>query len=70
MFRLHVPAMKCGGCASAVARSIKNVDAAARIETDLESREVKVASVQSVAAILTALREAGYPSEPVPQPLG
>lgn len=44
MHRFHVPGMKCDGCLGSVTRAIRSLDPQARIEGDLESREIKVTS--------------------------
>ena len=66
----HVPNMKCGGCVGAVASAIRGIDPEARIDANLETRAIKVTSTRLEAALLTALRQAGYPAEPLMQPLG
>lgn len=70
MHLFHVPGLTCGGCLGFVTRALKGVDRHARIEADLRTRTVKVISGRFESALLRALREAGYPSEPVLLPLG
>jgi copper chaperone len=65
MYVIHVPDMKCGGCFGAVTRAIRTVDQAARIEADLDRREIRVSSGENEAAILQVVREAGYRAEPM-----
>jgi copper chaperone len=65
MHRFHIPTMTCGGCLAAVTRALRKADPAVEIDGRLQTREVTVASDQSEAALLSALREAGYPAEPV-----
>ncbi|RDI61909.1 heavy-metal-associated domain-containing protein [Microvirga subterranea] len=68
MYVIHVPDMKCGGCLGAVTRAIRTVDEAARVEADLERREIRVSSGETEAAILQVVREAGYQAEPTSAP--
>jgi len=65
----RVPDMKCGGCVGAVASAIRGMDPETRIEADLETRAIKVTSTAREAALLTRLRQAGYPADPLTQPL-
>ncbi|MBH1963506.1 MAG: heavy-metal-associated domain-containing protein [Comamonadaceae bacterium] len=53
--------MTCGGCAKYVTKAVLSVDPQALIETDAPAREVRVKSALDESALLTALREAGYP---------
>lgn len=65
MYRFHVPGMKCGGCLGAVTRILQALDPHARVEGDLERREVTVTSAKDEASLLTALDKAGYPARTV-----
>ena len=64
--KLHIANMNCGGCANAVTATIKQIDPQARIEVDLDGRNVTVQSTQQALAFESALIEAGFP--PVLQP--
>ncbi|MBM1174184.1 heavy-metal-associated domain-containing protein [Microvirga arabica] len=68
MHLFHVPGMNCGGCIRAIARAVQALDPQARVEADLETRTIKVASRQSEAALLNVLSNGGYPAEPVARP--
>ncbi len=70
MYLFYIPAMKCGGCLGAVTRALQSVDRNVRIEADLGRREIKVASSRFESVLLAALRDAGYPAEPVVQHIG
>ncbi len=70
MYLFHVPGMKCGGCASAVTRTLQSVDPTALVRVDLGKREVQVTSSNSERSLLAALAAAGYPAEPVLQHIG
>ncbi len=59
-----VPEMSCGHCTSAIEISIRAIDPDAKVACDLESRTVAVESGASEAALLTAVRDAGYAATP------
>jgi len=60
---LHIPKMRCGGCAAGVEKAIQSVDASARINTDIEARRVEVTTPADRQNLLAALADAGYPAE-------
>ena len=66
----HIPKMMCGGCIAALSAAVRAVDQTARFEADLGARTVRILSNRSPSALLRTLREAGFPAEPVLQPLG
>ncbi len=71
MLRFSVPTMACASCAKGVTRAIQAVDADARVEADLTEREVRVENEKvDEAALLDALRNAGYPAERKLAPVG
>ncbi|KIF83339.1 heavy-metal-associated domain-containing protein [Noviherbaspirillum autotrophicum] len=61
MYELKVEGMSCNHCVNAVTRSVQEVDAAAKVDIDLSQQTVRVASSASLAAIQSAVSEAGYP---------
>jgi copper chaperone len=61
MTRLSVPDMNCGHCKATVERVIRDVDPAARVEIDLETRTAAV-EVTDLAPVLAALADEGYPA--------
>ncbi|MFH0129890.1 heavy-metal-associated domain-containing protein [Variovorax sp. EL159] len=61
MQEFEIQSMTCGGCASRVARAIKNLDAQARIEFDMPTRTVRIDTTEDRASVVAALAEAGYP---------
>lgn len=61
MIEFDVQAMSCGHCASAITKAIKEVDPAATVEVNLDSKKVKVKSTEDRATLTEALAEAGYP---------
>ena len=61
MYELKVEGMSCGHCVSAVTKSVKEVDAAAKVEVDLAQQKVTVNSDAGLDAIKAAVEDAGYP---------
>ena len=70
MYLFHVPGMRCGGCLGSVTRALRAIDADASIEANLDRHEIRVTSSRFESALLAALRDAGYPAEPVVQHIG
>ncbi len=62
MHHIHVPGMSCGGCLRTVTRALQTLDPQARIESDLKTRTIKVASHKEEASLLAAVSNAGYPA--------
>ena len=66
MQRFRVSGMTCGHCVRAVTNAVKNVDAAAVVEVDLEKKQVTVHGESAPAGRLAAAIAAeGYPAEPL-----
>jgi copper chaperone len=61
MYELKVEGMSCGHCVSTVTRSVKDVDAAAKVDVDLAQQKVRVESSADLNEIKSAVEEAGYP---------
>jgi len=70
MHVFHVPDLKCGGCLGFVVRALRDIDHAVHVKADFPARTLRVISTRFESALLRALREAGYPAEPVLLPLG
>jgi len=66
----HIPKMMCDRCVAALSDTLRAIDGAARVEADLRDRSVGVVSRHDESALLRTLHEAGFPAEPVLQPLG
>jgi copper chaperone len=64
MVKLSVPDMTCGHCVKVISAAIQALDAGARVEVDLRSRQVSVTSSASRAAIQQAVVAAGYTPTP------
>lgn len=60
MTKLHVENMNCGGCAKGVTRAVQGLDQAAKIVVDLPAKEISITSFAGPAALIDALKSAGY----------
>ena len=63
MPNFRVPDMTCQGCVRAVTGAVKDVDAAAAVDVDLDSKQVRVTSTAAPDALAAAMREAGFTVE-------
>jgi copper chaperone len=62
MIQFRLPALSCAHCVAAVTEACHEVDPAARVEVDLETKQVHVDTAQDRRdALVGALTEAGYP---------
>ncbi|WP_348695787.1 heavy-metal-associated domain-containing protein [Duganella fentianensis] len=61
MYQLQVENMSCGHCVGAVTKAVQAVDAAARVEIDLASKQVKIDSSAALPVLSAAIVAAGYP---------
>jgi copper chaperone len=62
MTRLSIPDMSCGHCKAAVTTALTAVPGVAAVEVDLSDRSARVDGNAPLAALLTALDQAGYPA--------
>lgn len=60
MLDFQVNGMTCGGCARAVTKAVKSVDASANVQVDLGAKRVTVESAADAAKVRSAIEEAGY----------
>lgn len=61
MTTFNVPNMSCGHCIKSITEALQAVDADARIETNLATKNVSIDSKASSVLLVHALTEAGYP---------
>jgi copper chaperone len=61
MIEFQVPAISCGHCVRAVNEAVKEVDAQAKVDVNVETKKVNVQSSADRAKLVAALTEAGYP---------
>ncbi|MGV6475329.1 heavy-metal-associated domain-containing protein [Azotobacter vinelandii] len=64
MQKFQVKGMSCGHCVRAVTRAVQALDAAAEVQVDLPSGEVKVLSRLPAEQVMEAIREEGYEVAP------
>ncbi len=61
MLTFHVPDISCQHCVAAITQSVQAADAAAQVQIDTATKEVRVASAKlDEEAIALAIAEAGY----------
>ena len=60
MHELQVEGMSCNHCVSKVTRAVKAIDDAAKVEVELASKMVRVASAVDFEDLVAAITEAGY----------
>jgi copper chaperone len=65
MHLFHIPSLTCGGCLGFVIRALQDIDQQVRLEANLMDRTVKIISSRFESVLLRALRQAGFPAEPV-----
>ncbi len=60
IFNLSIPGMKCAGCVSAIEKALGNEAGVIKSEVDLESKSAMVESDTSLAALISAIKAAGF----------
>lgn len=60
MIELNVPDMHCNSCVGRITQAVKGVDAGARCEVDLGTRNVFIDSALPPSDFVEALEEVGY----------
>ncbi|MGL5831632.1 MAG: heavy-metal-associated domain-containing protein [Waterburya sp.] len=58
--KLTVPDMACGTCATNITEAIQQLDDQATVQTDLETKQVVIASTASESSLKEAIAAAGY----------
>jgi Cu+-exporting ATPase len=61
MYELTVEDMSCGHCVGRVTKAVQGVDQAAKVEVDLPTKKVRIASKAALDQIAAAIDAAGYP---------
>lgn len=62
-FTITVPDMACGACADAITRAVQEIDPGAGIDTNLDSKAVKISSSMHPETLIQAIKKAGYTVE-------
>jgi copper chaperone len=65
MKSFHLPDMSCGHCKATVEKTIHALDPEARIEFNMEARQIVLETRAETANIQAALAAAGYPATTV-----
>lgn len=60
MTTFNVPEMSCGHCKAAIEKSVAAADPASDVAIDIDGRTVQVQSGLDDAALLAAIKDAGY----------
>jgi copper chaperone len=60
ILRLIVPNMACGACAETITQTVQNLDPAARVITNLDTKLVEIDASINEVAITAAIKKAGY----------
>ncbi|HQX60600.1 MAG: heavy-metal-associated domain-containing protein [Rhodoferax sp.] len=61
MLEFTINDMSCGHCASVITKTVRSLDAQAKVDVDLAHKKVQIESTEDRATIAEALTEAGYP---------
>jgi copper chaperone len=61
MYELQVEGMSCDHCVNAIRRSVRDVDAAAKVEVDLTQQKLRIDSTAPLDDVKEAIVDAGYP---------
>ncbi|WP_343595823.1 heavy-metal-associated domain-containing protein [Acinetobacter sp.] len=59
--KLEIQNMTCGGCARSVTATIKELDPAAQVNIDIDSKIVDVETKLNIDQVTQALTEDGFP---------
>lgn len=62
MIEFKVADMSCGHCASVITKTVRELDAQAKVDIDLGNKTVRIESSADRSALAQALDEAGYPA--------
>jgi copper chaperone len=62
MLELTLPTMSCQHCVATITRTVQRLDAAATLEIDLASHQVRIDSTQPPEVLKAALADEGYAS--------
>ena len=60
MTKYSIPDMSCGHCKASVEKAVASVDPSAKVVVDLTTRHADIVSTSTPAALIAALKLAGY----------
>jgi copper chaperone len=63
MQTFHVSDMTCAGCVKAITGAVRDLDDAATVAADLQTKLVRIDSRATPAALAEAMRDAGFTVE-------
>jgi len=66
LIKLSIPAMKCGGCVSAIEKALDGTDGVVKSEVDLASKSASIESDASLLTLLDAIKAAGFDAAELP----
>lgn len=58
--QLHVPDMACAACAATITQALQGVDATAVVETNLQTKQVKIQTQSPEDVAIATIQAAGY----------
>jgi len=58
--QFKVPSMKCDGCAEAVTEAIQSLDADAKVDVNVDTKDVAAETTASAAAVREAIAAKGH----------
>jgi len=62
-FTITVPDMACSACSDTITRTLKEIDPATTVDTDLDSKAVTISSNVDHETLTQAIKKAGYTVE-------
>jgi copper chaperone len=65
VIQFHSPDIHCDGCIRAMTSAVRDLDENARLQADLVTKLVQVETSAAQAAVVEAIRDAGFTVEPV-----
>jgi len=54
--------ISCGHCASVVTRTVKEIDSAAKVDINIETKLVRIETSADTETVMRALATSGYPA--------
>ncbi len=65
MLHLLINDMTCGHCEASIRRALQELDPAARVQINLESKRVSVETTATERSVVDAIEAIGFTPEPV-----
>ncbi|MBP0001340.1 MAG: heavy-metal-associated domain-containing protein [Cyanobacteria bacterium SID2] len=63
MLEFKVPDMACSACVETITKAVCQIDASAKVQTDLDRKTVSIESQQPEETVKAAIVDAGYTVE-------